>query len=69
MPYIEMTDVERTASDAKGCRWEIGAALAAECLATGKELLVTPEHASRSHEPPLRPSVPVSPSVTGGGDG
>jgi predicted dehydrogenase len=25
--------------------WEQGASLAAECLATGKELLITPEHA------------------------
>lgn len=35
----------RHATDAQGYRWEQGAALAAECLVTGKELLVTPEHA------------------------
>lgn len=36
---------ERHATDAQGYIWQQGAALAAECLATGKELLVTPEHA------------------------
>jgi predicted dehydrogenase len=25
--------------------WQMGASLAAECLATGRELLITPEHA------------------------
>lgn len=35
----------RHATDAKGYVWEQGAALAAECLLTGKELLATPEHA------------------------
>jgi predicted dehydrogenase len=35
----------RHATDAQGYIWQQGAALAAECLATGKELLVTPEHA------------------------
>jgi predicted dehydrogenase len=35
----------RHATDAEGYVWQQGAALAAECLATGKELLVTPEHA------------------------
>lgn len=35
----------RHATDAQGYRWEQGAALAAECLVTGQELLVTPEHA------------------------
>jgi predicted dehydrogenase len=35
----------RHATDAEGYLWQQGAALAAECLATGKELLVTPEHA------------------------
>ena len=34
-----------TATDAEGYVWQQGASLAAECLATGKELLVTPEHA------------------------
>jgi len=36
---------ERFVQDAKGYIWQQGAALAAECLVTGKELLVTPEHA------------------------
>ena len=31
--------------DAQGYIWQQGAALAAECLSAGKELLVTPEHA------------------------
>lgn len=35
----------RHAVDAQGYDWSLGAGLAAECLATGKELLVTPEHA------------------------
>jgi predicted dehydrogenase len=37
--------LERYATDAQGYVWQQGAALAAECLATGKELLVTPEQA------------------------
>src|SRR5215212_6124641 len=37
--------MERRVTDAQGYVWQQGAALAAECLATGKELLVTPEHA------------------------
>ncbi|MCX8109198.1 MAG: Gfo/Idh/MocA family oxidoreductase [Verrucomicrobiae bacterium] len=37
--------LERYATDTKGYAWQQGAALAAECLVTGKELLVTPEHA------------------------
>ncbi len=37
--------LERHASDVRGYIWQQGAALAAECLATGKELLVTPEQA------------------------
>jgi predicted dehydrogenase len=37
--------LRREATDAQGYRWQIGAALAAECLVTGRELLVTPEHA------------------------
>ena len=37
--------LERFATDAQGYIWQRGAALAAECLATGKELLVTPEQA------------------------
>jgi predicted dehydrogenase len=35
----------RHETDARGYVWQQGASLAAECLATGKELLVTPEHA------------------------
>ena len=41
----ESPKMERQVTDAQGYRWQIGAALAAECLVTGKELLVTPEHA------------------------
>jgi predicted dehydrogenase len=37
--------LERHATDTAGYIWQQGAALAAECLATGRELLVTPEHA------------------------
>ena len=37
--------LERHATDSQGYVWQQGAALAAECLATGRELLVTPEHA------------------------
>ncbi len=35
----------RHVTDSQGYRWQIGAALAAESLVTGRELLVTPEHA------------------------
>jgi predicted dehydrogenase len=35
----------RHATDAKGYMWQQGAALAAESLVTGRQLLVTPEHA------------------------
>lgn len=35
----------RHETDARGYVWQQGAALAAECLVTGRELLVTPEHA------------------------
>jgi len=41
----ENPKLERHVTDAKGYIWQQGAALAAECLATGKELLVTPEQA------------------------
>lgn len=37
--------LKRHETDPKGYVWEQGAALAAECLVTGKDLLVTPEHA------------------------
>jgi predicted dehydrogenase len=36
---------KRYATDKGSYVWEQGASLAAECLATGKELLITPEHA------------------------
>jgi predicted dehydrogenase len=38
-------NLERHVPDAQGYIWQQGAALAAECLATGRELLVTPEQA------------------------
>src|SRR5258706_4947829 len=41
----EKRDLERHATDAEGYIWQQGAALAAECLVTGRELLVTPEQA------------------------
>jgi predicted dehydrogenase len=37
--------LRRHATDAQGYAWQNGAALAAESLATGRRLLVTPEHA------------------------
>jgi len=37
--------LERFVTDSEGYIWQQGAALAAESLVTGKELLVTPEHA------------------------
>ena len=37
--------LERYVTDSQGYIWQQGAALAAECLVTGKELLVTPEQA------------------------
>jgi predicted dehydrogenase len=41
----ESPKLERHVKDAEGYIWQQGAALAAECLVTGKELLATPEHA------------------------
>jgi len=41
----ESPKLERHVTDAKGYIWQQGGALAAECLSTGKELLVTPEQA------------------------
>lgn len=38
-------ELKRHATDAQGYIWQQGAALAAECLVTGRELLVTPEQA------------------------
>ena len=35
----------RHATDRGNYVWQQGACLAAECLATGKEMLITPEHA------------------------
>jgi predicted dehydrogenase len=37
--------LERHVTNAQGYTWQQGAALAAECLTTGKELLVTAQHA------------------------
>jgi predicted dehydrogenase len=39
------TKLERHVTDSQGYVWQQGAVLAAECLATGRELLVTPEQA------------------------
>jgi hypothetical protein len=36
---------DRHATESGGYKWQQGASLVAECLATGKELLFTPEHA------------------------
>lgn len=41
----EKPKLERHSTDAQGYIWQQGAALAAECLVTGRELLVTPEQA------------------------
>jgi predicted dehydrogenase len=41
----EQRNMQRHVTDAEGYIWQQGAALAAECLVTGKELLVTPEQA------------------------
>jgi len=41
----QQPQMARQATDARGYIWQQGAALAAECLATGRELLVTPEQA------------------------
>jgi predicted dehydrogenase len=41
----ESPKLDRHVKDAEGYIWQQGAALAAECLVTGKELLATPEHA------------------------
>ena len=41
----EAPTFQRHATDAAGYVWQQGASLAAECLATGRELLITPEHA------------------------
>lgn len=41
----DQPQLARQATDPQGYVWQQGAALAAECLATGRELLATPEHA------------------------
>lgn len=41
----DQPELRRHVPDAQGYLWQQGAALAAECLATGRELLVTPEQA------------------------
>jgi predicted dehydrogenase len=41
----DQRDLTRHVTDTKGYVWQQGAALAAECLAVGRQLLVTPEHA------------------------
>jgi predicted dehydrogenase len=41
----ESPDYKRSVVDAEGYVWQQGASMVAECLATGKETLVTPEHA------------------------
>lgn len=41
----DLPKLERHVTDPQGYKWQQGAALAAECLVTGKELLVTPEQA------------------------
>jgi predicted dehydrogenase len=40
-----MPEYVRSVSDAQGYVWPQGASMVAECLATGKEPLFTPEHA------------------------
>lgn len=42
---LDAPRVERHVTDSQGYIWQQGGALAAECLSTGKELLVTPEQA------------------------
>lgn len=42
---LQAPQLQRHATDAQGYVWQQGAALAAESLATGRQLLVTPEHA------------------------
>ena len=42
---MDQPALKRHQTDAQGYIWQQGAALAAECLSTGKELLVTPEQA------------------------
>jgi predicted dehydrogenase len=45
MATVDNEKGERFATDAKDYRWEMGASVIAECLATGKEPLLHPEHA------------------------
>jgi predicted dehydrogenase len=41
----DQAEYQRNATDKGDFVWQMGASLAAECLATDKELLITPEHA------------------------
>lgn len=41
----DQPEYKRHATDKGAFVWQMGASLAAECLATGKDLLITPEHA------------------------
>ncbi len=41
----DQPEVKRHATEKGDFVWQMGASLAAECLATGRELLITPEHA------------------------
>jgi predicted dehydrogenase len=41
----EEPNLNRHVTDAEGYLWQQGASMVAECLATGKEVLMTPEHA------------------------
>jgi len=42
---VDHPQLVKESTDPGGYLWQQGAALAAECLATGKELLATPEQA------------------------
>ena len=44
-PPRNRPNYERSVTDAEGYVWQQGASMVAECLATGKEPLFTPEHA------------------------
>lgn len=45
MATASQREIRRHVTEPQGYAWQNGAAMAAECLATGKELLVRPEHA------------------------
>ena len=42
---LQQPNLKRHCTESQGWVWETGAAIVAECLATGKEPLITPEHA------------------------